>query len=322
MTGNRRSLRLDWMRGGVFLVLVLAAVAMSVPASAEEAASGAANALLAKYPSVVPKLQKNLFGAPIYLESFENKGTAEVDMYGVFNHPYHLLQEVLAVPGNWCDITSLHINIKACTAKQSGGTWLVTMYSGRKYYQPPSDAYPLKLSFRVVSKQQDYLNVVLQGDQGPLRTKDHRIRLEAVPLDGGKSFVHFSYSYRTGTMATMAIKSYFATVARDKVGFSTVAGANGKQVLITGVRGAVERNAVRYYLALECFLDALKTPEKDRFERRINQWYDLTARYPRQLKEVEKGEYLSNKRRELQNQWALQKDAAVLTKRGELNEET
>lgn len=322
MTGNRRRLRLDWLRGGVLFILVLAALFLAVPASADEASSGAAKALLAKYPSVLPKLQHNLFGAPIYLDSFENKGKAEVDMYGVFNHPFHQVKDALAVPANWCDITSLHINIKACTAKQSGGTWQVTMYSGRKYYQPPGDAYPLKLAFRVVAQQPDYLSVVLQGDQGPLRTKDHRIRLEAVPIDGGKSFIHFSYSYRTGTMATMAIKSYFATIARDKVGFSTVAGENGRPTLVTGVRGAVERNAVRYYLALECFLDALQVPEKERFERRISEWYDLTARYPLQLKELEKNEYLTNKRRELQNQFALQKGAGAGPEAGKNNEES
>ncbi|GFO69851.1 hypothetical protein GMLC_34300 [Geomonas limicola] len=306
----------------MLLFLLLAAAVTGSPASAEEAVTGAARALLAKYPSVAPKLQKNLFGAPIYLESFENKGTAEVDMYGVFGHTFHQVKDTLAVPANWCDITSLHINIKACTAKKTGSTWLVTLYSGRKYYQPPGDAYPLKLTFRVVAQQPDYLNVTLQGDQGPLRTKDHRIRLEAVPLDGGKSFVHFSYSYRTGTIATMAIKSYFATVARDKVGFSTVAGPNGNRVLVTGVRGAVERNAVRYYLALECFLDALKTPEKERFERRIGEWYDLTARYPRQLKELEKNEYLANKRREQQNQLTLQGEAALLPGGGKPDEDT
>jgi len=276
--------------------------------AADESAAGAAKVLLAKYPAVSSKLQQNIFGAPIYLESFEQKGSAEVDMYGVFHHPFSVVREMLVDPANWCEITSLHINIKACTTKDVGGQAMVTIYSGRKYYQPPSDAYPLQFVFKLASRQPDYLKVTLSANQGPLRTRDHRIRLEAAPLDGGKTFVHFSYAYQTGSVATMAIKTYFATIARDKVGFSSVAGEGGKPVLVGGVRGAVERNTVRYYLALQCFLDTLKAPAAQRFEQRISQWYDLTARYPRQLKEVDKNEYLANKRREHQNQTALARD--------------
>jgi len=290
---------------GIFLQLAVM-LALVDTGHAEEAASAAGKALLSKYAGVSPKLQKNYFAAPIYLESYESKGMQQVDMYGVFNYPYESVREALQSPANWCDITALHINIKACTASREADHSLLTIYSGRKYYQPPDDAYPLKLTFRLAARQPDYFSIALSANQGPLRTKNHRIRLEAVPLAGGKTFVHFSYGYTTGAVANMAIKSYFATVARDKLGFSTVPGQSGKPVLIGGVRGAVERNTVRYYLALESYLDTLKMPEGQRFEQRINRWFDLTARYPRQLKEVEKTEYLNNKRREHANQLTLQ----------------
>ena len=263
-------------------------------------------ALLASYATLSAKLQKNQFGAPIALESFESKGSQQVDMYGVFNYPFNAVRSALQSPDDWCDITTLHVNIKACTAKKAGDHWLVTIYSGRKYYQAPADAYPLKLVFRIVTQQPDYFDLGMTADEGPLRTKDHRIKLEAVPLDQGRTFVHFSYSYSHGPLATMAIKTYFATLARDKIGFSTQAGKGGTPVLIGGVRGAVERNTVRYYLALQTFMDTLKYPEGSRFEQRLSRWFDLTARYPRQLKELEKSEYLDTKRREHTNQLALQ----------------
>ena len=298
--------RINFARGSLF---VLAAVAIFLLgfATADNTPSRGGKALLAKYPELSAKLQKNQFAAPIYLESFESRGTQQVDMYGIFNYPFDAVRGALQSPANWCDITSLHINIKACIAKKSGNHWLLTIYSGRKYYQPPSDAYPLKLIYRVAAQQPDYLDIVLAAGEGPLGTKDHRIRLEAVPLDQERTFVHFSYAYTHGALANLAIKTYFATLARDKLGFSIIAGQGGAPAaFIGGVRGAVERNTVRYYLALETYMDSLKFPQGQRFEQRLNRWYDLTARYPRQLKEVEKSEYLANKRREHLNQIALQ----------------
>jgi hypothetical protein len=230
-------------------------------------------------------------------------------MYGVFNQPFDLLRDALLSPASWCDITSLHINIKACTWRKASDQSLLTLYSGRKYYQPPADASPIKFKFRIVSQQPSYLDVALAADQGPLRTRDHRIRLEAAPLGPGRTFLHFSYTYSYGGIARMAIKTYFATIARDKVGFSLV-DRGGKRFYIEGVRGAIERNTVRYYLALETYLDTLRYPENQRFEQRIGRWYDLTARYPRQLKEMEKPEYLTTKRREHSNQLILQKEQA------------
>jgi len=162
-------------------------------------------ALLAKYPSIRSKLEKNQFNAPIYLESREGEGSERVDMYGIFNYPFDAVRDALQYPANWCDITSLHINIKACTSQKVADHSLLTLYSGRKNYQPPAEAYPLKLQFRVLAQQPEYLSVALMADDGPFRTKDHRIRLEAAPLDHGRTFIHFSYTYQHGSVARMAI---------------------------------------------------------------------------------------------------------------------
>lgn len=280
----------------LMLVMILAVFLLGF-GPVDPASLHSAKALLAKYPTISGKLQRNQFAAPIYLESSESRGSQQVDMYGIFNYPFGAVKEALQLPATWCDITTLHINIKACTVRRESDHWLVTIYSGRKYYQPPSDAYPLKLLYRIAEQQPDYLDLALTADVGPLSTKDHRIRLEAAPLDRERTFVHFSYAYTHGALANLAIKTYFATIARDKLGFSTVLGENGTQVFIGGVRGAVERNTVRYYLALQTYLDTLGSPEGQRFEQRIGRWYDLTARYPRQLKEEEKSEYLANKQR-------------------------
>jgi hypothetical protein len=68
----------------------------------------------------------------------------------------------------------------------------------------------------------------------------------------------------------------------------------------------MERNAMRYHLAVQAFLDTLDFPEAERFERRIERWFDLIGAHRRQLFEMERGEYLRFKRAERGNQSRLQ----------------
>ena len=45
---------------------------------------------------------------------------------------------------------------------------------------------------------------------------------------------------------------------------------------------------------------------EQRLEKRMSQWYDLTARYKRQLFEMEREEYLTYKRQDQESQLILQ----------------
>jgi len=133
--------------------------------------------------------------------------------------------------------------------------------------------------------------------------------LEAAPLDATGTFVHFSYSYRYGFFSSLAAEGYFATIGRDKTGFSiTGSDKNGNPVYAGGIRGALERNAVRYYFALQAYMDTLDIPGKGRLRKRLGRWFDLTARFPRQLYEMSRDEYIADKEREHDNQIALQKN--------------
>lgn len=267
--------------------------------------------LLDKYPAIKSQLEQNQFGIPLYLESQEEYSSLHVDVYGIFDYPFDSVRDALHTPGNWCDINILITNIKTCTFGKESDRWLMTLYSGRKYYQPPEDAYKLIFRFNIAALQPEYLGIALSAKNGPLLTTDHRTRLEAVPLDEGRTFVHFIYDYSYGVLARAAIKTYYATIGRDKKGFSIIAtDQKGDPVYMGGARGSVERNAVRYYLAIQTYLDTLMIPSNQRFEKRINHWYDLTERYPRQLHELDKGEYLANKRREQNNQLSLQLEEA------------
>jgi hypothetical protein len=133
------------------------------------------------------------------------------------------------------------------------------------------------------------------------------MRFEAIPLDSRRTFVHVSYEYSDSVALRLAEKVYFATLGWGKVGF-TVTGTdgNGNPVYIAGPRGAIERNAVRYYFAIQSFMNALSYPEKIRFSGRISDWYDLTTRHRKQLFDLDKKEYLTFKTKEHMNQVILQ----------------
>jgi hypothetical protein len=231
-----------------------------------------------------------------------------VDVYGIFDYPFSSVVDSLKVPANWCDIVSLHPNVKACTYRKLPGGQLLTFYPGKKVYQPPDDTRKVLYRYRVIALQPRYLNIDLAAEAGPFGTKDHRMKFEALPLDGGRTFVHVSYAYSDSVALRLATKVYFATLGRGKVGFTaTGTDSNGRPIYIGGPRGALERSAVRYYLAIQIFMNTLHYPEESRFGRRISQWHDLTSRYRKQLFDLNKNEYIAFKTAEHKNQVTLQR---------------
>jgi hypothetical protein len=167
------------------------------------------------------------------------------------------------------------------------------------------EAYPVDFVFRMVALSPVYLQVTLEATQGPIATSDYHILLEAAAAPDGRTLVRLSYSYAFGIAGRIAMQTYLGTAGRDKVGF-TVDGthADGRPRLVGGTRGVVERNTMRYYLAIEAYLGALSVPAPERMEKSLRAWFAGSERYPRQLHEMEQGEYLAMKRAEVSRQRA------------------
>lgn len=123
---------------------------------------------------------------------------------------------------------------------------------------------------------------------------------EAVPLGADSSFVHFGYAYRYGTLARLAMGAYLATAGRSKIGF-TVEGrdAHGDPVYVRGERAAIERNAMRYYLAVQAHLGVATGSREERGLARLKAWFALTERHAAQLHEYSLAEYLQEKSKDL-----------------------
>lgn len=261
--------------------------------------------LLDKYHEIEKELEKNSGPVPFHVESSANKKATRVDIYGVIKYPFDIVQNELLVPTNWCEIVFPHPGVRACTYKKANDTWLLNIYHVNEFSEPLKDAYQMKFVYRVSELQPVYFDIALTAHEGPFHTKDHRMGLEAIPLEHNKTFIHLRYSFGYSALGYFLMKIF----GGGKIGFSVIgADSAGNPVYAGGLRGLVERDVACYYLAILANLETLTAPSDQRFEKRISLWYDLAALYKKQLLEMEEGKYLANKRRDLESQQRLQGD--------------
>jgi hypothetical protein len=294
-----------------FVVVGLASMGAG-SACAEEVDAHSAALLSARYEALRNQLSHNLFRRPLYLESSEIPGGVSGDVFALVDYPFSTAKAALNGPAQWCDILILHLNTKYCRASTAGPGSVLNVGIGRKYDQPLDKAYRVDFAYRVVADTPNYLKVRLDADTGPLSTRNYRIVFEAIPLESGRTFIHLTYSYAYGIAGRLALQTYLRTLGSSKVGFTVVGTqSDGQPRHVGGLRGVVERNSMRYYLAVEAFLGALSAPPPAQIEKRLHDWFDAVERYPLQLHEMERSDYLEMKRREYSRQQA---DLGVTTK--------
>lgn len=283
------------MLAGLGAACLLAVAAM--PAQADP------GKLRARHVELRDALRDNPYRRAMFIDSAENGNALQGDVYAVLDHPFAKVRDALKEPGAWCDVMLLPFNTKYCHAVDQPGAERLSVRIGRKYNQPAEEAHRLDLQFRNRASSGQYFETLLNSPQGPFGTRDYVIRMSAVPLEGNRTFMHLSYSYGVGTAGRIAMQAYLATAGADKIGFSvTGRDGNGHPQYIDGVRGAIERNAMRYYLAVDAYLDSLDAPADQQVERRIQQWFSATERYPRQLREMDRATYVAMKRQEYERQ--------------------
>jgi hypothetical protein len=262
-----------------------------------------ADALRAQFAAIRAQREGQLAQRNVFLQSTEASDRMQGEVHALVDRPYAELRDALVRPGAWCDILILHLNVKYCRPeKPSGHDELVTGI-GRKFDQPLAKAYWVRFAFHVASASDAYLDVALQAPSGPLGTRDYRLAVHAVPYTAGQTLLQMTYSYSYGLAARWAMQAYLATLGSDKRGFSVVGRrADGQPLLVGGIRGVLERNTLRYYLAVESYLEAQAQPRAERPEKSLQLWFDATERYAAQLHEVDRDTYLAMKRRELLRQ--------------------
>jgi len=287
--------------GARWAQLVMAFLAVAVPAP--DAFAQAPAELKTRFEAVRQATKDNPFSRDVFLQSTESSDELKGDVFALVDHPYQKLAESLKQPGNWCHVLSLHINTKSCVAQAREAPTQMVVHVGRKFDQPLKDAYEIAFAFQLKSATPEYFLARMEAPTGPLATRDYRIGLEAMPWEGNRSLVHLTYAYGFGMAGKVAMKGYLATLGSGKVGFTvTGRGADGKVSYIDGVRGVVERNTMRYYLAIDAYLGSLREAPPQQVDHRLKTWFDATEAFSRQLHELDWPEYLAMKRSELARQ--------------------
>lgn len=282
-------------------LLGTAAVAtmLSVPVAAR--ASDGAEALRGTHQRLAGALANSPFGQPLHIASREAGDLLQGEVHAVLEYPFEHVREALRQPPSWCDVLILPFNTKYCHAVQSAQGPGLLVRIGRRYDQPLQDSYKLLFDYQGVASTPTYFESRLSAPEGPVGTRNYRIVMSAIPLEDGRTFMRLSYAYGYGLTGRLAMQAYLATAGADKVGFTRL----DDGTVIGGMRGAVERNAMRYYLAIDAFLDSLRAAPAQRAERRVQAWFDATERYPRQLREMDRGTYVAMKRGEIERQREL-----------------
>lgn len=270
---------------------VVAGLGLTMAAAAEPPASDAAG-LQRKYADQRERLERSPFGRPLHLDSRERDGLLRGDVHALVRHAFPRVRDSLGEARAWCGVLTLPFNVQKCETRGDA----ISVYIGRKPDSPIEEATRLNLRFSVLDRRDDLLRVQLAASSGPAGTRDYRIVFEAVPIAAGGTFVHLGYGYGQGALSRLAIRTYLATSGADKVGFSVEGrDAEGNPRLIGGMRGILERNTMRYFLAVDAFLDALDAPAASRHRARLQKWFTAVDRYPRQLREMSLERYLALK---------------------------
>lgn len=293
------------------LLLTLLSLLLAVPPDASWGNEGAFQRLSGRYPELQEAARRGPFGLPLQVHSEERETQISAEIYGIIDHPFRALATTFTEPGGWCNFLVLNPNIKTCTFRREEQETLLTLYIGSKSYRAPESATEQVYRFLVRARQPEYAAISLTAPQGMLGTTAHRFEFEAGSV-AGKTVVALSSSFEPSMVSKLLTGIYLNTLGRAKIGFSREdAGAAGQLVYVRGVKGMVERNAMRYYLALKAFLDTSNLPAGRQFEARASLAYDLMDLYPAQLRQMDKAEYLDIKFREHQNQLRLQQKLAL-----------
>jgi hypothetical protein len=293
-----------WALVTAWLCICASLVLAQTAVASESDAISAGSALLERHAALEKQLTRTAFGRPLVLESSEDSGSVSGNAYSVLDASFNTVNTTFKGLNQWCEVMILHVNTKYCRASTDSIPPILKVHIGKKTPQEVADAFALEFVFRQVFATPRYLAVQLNAEKGPLGTNNYRIELQAVPLPSGKTFMHLRYAYGFGVAGRLAMQGYLATAGSGKVGFTHING-DSKQAYVGGMRGVVERNTVRYYLAIEAYLASLSRAPGQQLDARLEHWFDATEQFALQLHEIDRSSYLTMKREEHLRQQTL-----------------
>ena len=254
------------------------------------------------YRSLQPRLAQSPFQRELALDSTEASERLSGDIYATLDAPLANLELVNRSPLRWCEILLLLSNTKSCVVGRQDEAPSLQMRMGTKGPQALATTTPMNFKFETSAPQATVLETHLSSNSGPMGTKDGKLSVQAIAVGPNKSFIHLHYSYSSSLAGRLATGVYLQTLGRGKVGFSKEQAEASRPAdahWVGGVRGIIERNTMRYFMGLSCALQFAGTEAPtQRFAQMAPCWYDDTERYPQQLHEMGRQDYLDMKRAE------------------------
>lgn len=282
------------MRAVLLIMIVFALSGRGWAADAQASAQElrAAHAALAGQPRGPSVL------SPTRLASSQTSDRLRGELLDDVEAPLATIAAALGSPQKLCDLLFLHLNMHACRvgSNPAGPTLNVTVGA----VNSTSNRFVMEYSYRVVNRSDEFVHVTLVSAGGPLGTSHYEFDVQAVSVGDRRSFLKMTYAYRAGMTARIAMDLYNKAAGRQRVGFTVTGQAgDGQPALVGGLLGSLERNLMRYYLALRAYVgvggSASQPADRQLTDKRLHEWYRLTEQYPRQLHEVELAEYLTMK---------------------------
>jgi hypothetical protein len=263
-----------WLPAGLIILLL-------VPLPAQAASPDAGTAGLSDINAILEAIAESPFDEPIHVESEGERDEVHGRVHAILDAPLGDLKAALSSARAWCEILFLHINVKACVHHGRAGDERISLYLGRKRYQDPEVVDQLDLRFDAPPADDDGFTIRLHADRGPYGLLAFDLEVHAVPLDGDRSLLRMRYSIAYGMLGRITLGMYLALGGRDRIGFTVLRlDEDGAPVYVDGMRGLIERNTVRFFFALQAYLE-----EPDHLEARLGLWWDLADRHPEQLRE-------------------------------------
>jgi hypothetical protein len=264
--------------------------------------------LTSLYRSIDTSFYSGSGALPLTFSSKVSSGFAKGELFALANFSFADITRLLNSMSRLCEAMLLHIDVKSCVKKRNpNGSNQLHVYVGNEDYRSPADSFHIIYQVETRNQGKNYSHIQMSATSGPFDTSDYSIDVEVLAITSNTSFIHLSNSAQYGFFANIVLNTYLATVGSHKVGFTEIGkDPGGNPNYIKGIEGVIERNIMRYFLALQSYLDNINLPKTLQFEARINRWYDLSRNYSRQLYELGKEDYLGHKRKEHENQLALQ----------------
>jgi cardiolipin synthase len=220
----------------------------------------------------------------------------------VVEHPFSTVQQALVSPEHWCDILILHLNVKRCKASAGGRR--------RRSASTSAASSTSRSRMRTSSTQVSRRCVERRLPAGAPERRRRPAQHEELPYPG-RGGADRGEAHRHSHVVRVRLRirgedgdADLSRHARQRQGrlHDRRQEADGKPVYQAGVLGLLERNTMRYYLAIDAYLSAYGLPAAEQPEKRIREWYASTERYAQQLHEMDEAEYLDMKRKEMRRQ--------------------